>query len=45
MTELSQVFKDIINPGQLDGSEILHVDKIDSLEVLRKYFRFLRTYT
>ena len=35
MTELSQAFKDTINLGQLDGSEILHIDKIDSPEVLR----------
>jgi DNA-binding IclR family transcriptional regulator len=35
MSELSQAFKETINLGYLDGSEVLHIDKIDSLEVLR----------
>jgi DNA-binding IclR family transcriptional regulator len=35
MNELSQAFKETINLGYLDGSDILHIDKIDSPEVLR----------
>jgi DNA-binding IclR family transcriptional regulator len=35
MSELSQAFKETINLGYLDGSEVLHIDKIDSREVLR----------
>jgi DNA-binding IclR family transcriptional regulator len=35
MSELSQAFKETINLGYLDGSEVLHIDKIDSPEVLR----------
>ena len=35
MSELSQAFKETINLGYLDGSKVLHIDKIDSPEVLR----------
>ena len=35
MIELSQAFKETINLGYLDGPDVLHIDKIDSPEVLR----------
>lgn len=35
MQELSKTFKETVNLGYLDGTEILHLDKIDSSEILR----------
>jgi len=35
MLELSKLFKETVNLGCLDGREILHLDKIDSSEILR----------
>jgi len=35
MTELSQAFNETVNLGYFDGQDILHLDKIDSKEVLR----------
>ena len=35
MQELSKTFKETINLGFWDGKQILHLDKIDSLEILR----------
>ncbi len=35
MSELSQAFRETINLGYLDGVEVLHIDKIESPEVLR----------
>ena len=35
MSELSQAFRETINLGYLDGPDVLHIDKIESPEVLR----------
>lgn len=35
MQELSTIFKETVNLGFWDGKEILHLDKIDSSEILR----------
>ncbi|MCF8063305.1 MAG: IclR family transcriptional regulator [Deltaproteobacteria bacterium] len=35
MNELAQAFNETVNLGYLDVSEVLHIDKIDSPEVLR----------
>ena len=35
MSELSRAFGETVNLGYLDGTEVLHIDKIDSPEVLR----------
>jgi DNA-binding IclR family transcriptional regulator len=35
MLELSKLFKETVNLGCLDGRDILHLDKIDSSEILR----------
>lgn len=35
MSELSEASKETINLGVRDGVEVLHIDKIDSLEILR----------
>ena len=35
MLELSKLFKETVNLGCLDGREVLHLDKIDSSEILR----------
>lgn len=35
MSELSQSFRETVNLGYLDGLDVLHIDKIDSPEVLR----------
>lgn len=35
MQELAKEFKETVNLGYLDGREILHLDKIDSSEILR----------
>ena len=35
MQELSKVFNETVNLGLWDGKDILHLDKIDSLEILR----------
>jgi DNA-binding IclR family transcriptional regulator len=35
MQELSKIFKETVNLGFWDGSEILHLDKVESLEILK----------
>ena len=35
MSELSEASKETVNLGVLDGVDVLHIDKIDSLEILR----------